>query len=113
VLRERESKWRSIAEHSPDYISLLDRDATIEFVNRTVPELTVEQVIATPIYDYVPEKFRSAMKACFEPVLETGEPDRYETEFHCADGPVKRAGEIVGLVVSSRGVTGRNVKCDA
>jgi PAS domain S-box-containing protein len=115
ALRESEAKWRSITENSPDYIMLLDREANIMFINRTVPDLTKEQVLGTPIYDHVPEEYRPVMRDCFERVLGTGEPDRYEIEYHAADGdirrfegrvgPVKDSGQIVGLTVSSTDLT--------
>ncbi len=116
-LHESQSRWRSLTESSPDQIVLLDRDANIEFVNHTVPELTVEQVVGTPIYDYVPEKFRPMMQACFERVLKTGNPDQYETEFMRADGsidlyeanvgPIAHGDEIASLLVTTRNITGR------
>lgn len=117
ALRESEAKWRSITENSPDHIMLLDRDANIRFINWTLPESTTEQVIGTPIYNYVPAKFRRAMKRCFERVLKTGEHDQYECEYRATDGgirsfearvaPVKRFGQIVALTVSARDVTER------
>jgi two-component system CheB/CheR fusion protein len=117
ALRESEFKWRSMAENSPDYIMLLDQNANIESVNRALPDLTVEQVIGTPIYDYVPAEFRPVMKECFEGVLNTGKPERYETEYHTAGGevrlfegivgPIVRDGQIVGLAISHRDITER------
>ena len=79
--------------------------------------LAVEQVIGTPIYDYVPAEFRPVMKECFEGVLHTGKPERYETEYHTAGGevrlfegsvgPIVRDEQIVGLAISHRDITER------
>ncbi|MCP4398517.1 MAG: PAS domain S-box protein [bacterium] len=42
ALRESEATWRSLTEHSPDHIMLLDREARILFINHTVPDLNKE-----------------------------------------------------------------------
>ena len=76
--------FEAIAAHSTDSIMLLDRDARILFINKTAPGLTVEQVLGTQVYAYVPEAQHAAMRQCFENVLLTGEPGRYENVYHLA-----------------------------
>jgi PAS domain S-box-containing protein len=117
ALRESERLRRSIIGSSPDHIMLLDRDGTILFINRTVPDLTPEQVTGTPVYTYVPESEHTVMRECFARVLETGEQDRYEVtyitqeseervfESHVA--PVLEAGRVVAMAVNSRDTTER------
>jgi len=117
VLRESEVLWRSITDASPDYIMLLDRAATILFINRTVPDLTVEEVIGTPFYDYLPPAGRRTAKDSADRVFNTGQPDRFEVAYHGRDGavrlfesrvaPVMREGEVVALIVNSSDVTER------
>ena len=79
ALRESEEKWRSITENSPDFILMLDRDFNIQFINKTLTK-PKEEVIGTPIFDYVSEKSRPEMKSCFQQVLETGKPELIEKE---------------------------------
>jgi PAS domain S-box-containing protein len=115
ALRESEENWRSLTEYSPDHIMLLDREANILFINRTLPELSREQVLDTSFYDYALEESREATQACFERVLRTGQPDRFEsvyedagghrTTFESHVGPVMRSGEVWGLVVRSTDIT--------
>ncbi len=69
---------RLVMENSLDHIMLLDPDGTIRYINRTVPDLTVEQVLGTRIYDYLDEDQAAKAGAALERVLETGEPDCYE-----------------------------------
>jgi PAS domain S-box-containing protein len=117
ALRESEAKWRSITEHSPDHIMLLDRNANILFINHAVPDLTREQVIGTPIWNYVPPEFRPIVKDSLERVLRTGEPARYEVEYRTAEGdtrvfetrvgPVEHSGQIVALTAAARDITER------
>ncbi|MCP4659195.1 MAG: response regulator [bacterium] len=117
ALRESEEKWRSITEYSPDHIMLLGLDGTIRFINFTVPDLTREEVIGKPVYDFMPVDFHQDAADCFAEVAATGEPGSYEAEyrprtgevriFESRVGPVFRAGEVVALTVSSTDITER------
>lgn len=117
ALRESEEKWRSITEHSPDHIMLLDRDANILFINHTLPNLSKEEVIGTPFYDYALKEYMPVTKKCFEHVLQTGKPDKFESVYVDADGvsqffesyvgPVIYSGKVEGLTVRSTNITER------
>ncbi len=116
-LRQAESTLRSIMESSTDAILLLDREATIRFINRPAPGVKVEDVVGTSIFSHVAEAFRPAMRACFHRVLSTGEPDGYQTDYTTPAGVVLayearvtavRSGEqIIGLAVVARDITAR------
>ncbi len=115
ALRNSEATLRSITGSAPDYIFMLNLAGEIEFINRTVPDLTVDEVIGTPIYNYVPQKYHQTMRECYDRVKNTGNPDGYEVEyltkngeprwFEANVGPVIRDGEVVGFAVNSRDVT--------
>jgi len=117
ALRESEDNWRSLTEYSPDHIMLLDRDANIQFINHTVPDLSVEQVLGTSVFDYTPPEFHQIAADCFRRVLETGEPDTYQMEYLSPEGgiryfdvrvgPVYQDGQVEGLVSSSTDITER------
>ncbi|MEO6776267.1 MAG: PAS domain S-box protein [Kofleriaceae bacterium] len=100
-----EPLFEAIASHSTDSIMLLDREARILFINRTAPGLTVEEVVGTPVYNYVPEEQHTAMRQCFAKVL-TGEPGRYENSYHLSDGRVMRWESRVGAVRNGDQITG-------
>ena len=53
ALEASEEKWRSLVENAPDIIMNVDYGGTIRFINRTVPELTPEQVVGSKVYDYI------------------------------------------------------------
>ena len=107
----------SIASASPDSIMLLDREGRIRFINHPAPTLTNEQVLGTSVYDYVSADQHAAMRACFEYILATGQPSRYDNVFRPPDeaasfwesrvGAVKEGGAITGLVVIASNVTER------
>ena len=116
-LKEREGRWRSLTENSPDYVMLLDCDGAIKFINRTVPDLTVEQVLNTSVFDYLPEESQQAAADCFKEVVGTRQPGMYDTDYHTADGetrhfetrvsPVLDQGEVVALMANARDITDR------
>ncbi len=117
ALKVSEERWRSITRYSPDHIMMIDPEGIILFINHTVPDLTAEQVIGTPINSYIPEKFRPHAQACFQRVLDSGKPDRYETEYCDKDGncryfeahvgPIKDQIQVTTLIVSARDITER------
>ena len=69
ALRMSEAKFRSLAENSPNYISIVDRDGIIQFVNRTISELSPKEVVGNSFYDYLhnsQEIFKDALDYVFE-----------------------------------------------
>ncbi|MGD8305610.1 MAG: PAS domain S-box protein [Ignavibacteria bacterium] len=117
ALLESEARWRSLTENSADYITLLDRNGEILFVNKTNPGISKYDVIGKKVYDFIPRLFHNVAKNCYARVLETGEPDSYEAEYATENGeknyysvrvgPVYRSGEIVAMVSSSTDITKR------
>ena len=109
--------FRSVAESVTDNIMLLDPEGVVLYINYTVPDLTVEKVLGTSVYQYVPEEYRETMQRCHARVLATGEPDRYETAYASGTdetswwetrvSPVIRDGRVVALVQISSNVTER------
>ncbi len=73
ALRESEERWRSLAENAPSIISIVDRDGAFLFVNRTIPELTMDDVIGRTVYDFVEPDYHKVMRESIEYVFETGE----------------------------------------
>ncbi|MEM9456936.1 MAG: PAS domain S-box protein [Myxococcota bacterium] len=113
-----EPLFEAITAHSTDSIMLLDPSARIRFINRTAPGLTIDQVLGTQVYDYVPPDQHEDMRRCFARVLETGKADRYEniyevskgvlTRWESRVGPLEQNGEITGFVVFANDVTERD-----
>jgi len=98
--------FESIAAHSPDSIMLLDRDATIRFINRTAPGLSIDDVIGTRVYAYVPDDQHEAMRQCFAEVVERREPGRYENVYATGDGHISHWESRVGPILEHEAVTG-------
>jgi len=77
-LRNSSTHLRLIVENSPDLIATLDPDATIRFMNHTLPQFTVEEVLGTSAFDYIHSADRERYKKTFHEVLATGEPREME-----------------------------------
>ena len=75
-----EAKLRSILHTAPDVIMTVDRQGRIVFINRTLPPHSVEQVLGTSCYDYVPPASRPRVQHAIEHVFTTRGFDAYEVE---------------------------------
>ena len=109
---------RSLTAHAPDAIFVLDLEERIQFINWTAGGLTVDQVIGTQAYGYVPVDQRPAMRDCFELVRRTRKPGSYQNIYtNPTDGsvsfwesrvaPILQQGAVIGLVVISSDITER------
>lgn len=78
ALRTSEEHWRSLVQTAPNIIYTVGRDNLILFINYTVPGFSVEQVIGTSTYDYIPQEDHHIMREAFEHVFKTGETVEYE-----------------------------------
>ncbi|MCP4541667.1 MAG: PAS domain S-box protein [Chloroflexi bacterium] len=118
-LRESEARWRSLTETSPDHILTVDTDLNIQFANYASPGLTVQDLIGSPLYNYVQEERRTEIKGILEGVLKTGESARYETEYDTPDSskiyyesyvvPRVLADQVIGLTLNARDITERKM----
>ena len=119
-LQQSEARWRSLTENSPDHILTLDTDLRIQFANFASPGLTLEELIGTPLHQYVEGQDKQVeVKAILENVLKTSDQASYDTVYNISDGgtiyyestvvPRKLEGSegIIGLTVSSRNITDR------
>ncbi|KKM06248.1 hypothetical protein LCGC14_1745890, partial [marine sediment metagenome] len=119
-LKESEEKWRALSENSPAHVMMLDREHKIIFINRTVPDLSKEEVIGTSIYNYTPQKFHKVTRDCYNSVWETGEPSSITTKYITKEGdisyfdirvgPVFQSGKVVALISHSIDITERKKK---
>ena len=79
VMRESEEKMRAMFEASPDFIMDADREGKLLFINRTVPELTMEETIGTSMWDFIAPEAREAHREAFAKVFKSGEAASIET----------------------------------
>ena len=78
ALHESEEKWRSLTENTDDTIVIADNNNVIQYINRTIPPDTPEEVIGKTIYEYVSKEHHDVMRKTLKKVFKTGKPDSYE-----------------------------------
>lgn len=72
-LRRSEEKWRSLAENIPALAIVVDREARIRSINRTLPAYSEVEVIGRCAYDFVDPPSRPIYQCALERTLATGE----------------------------------------
>lgn len=116
-LRQSEEKWRSLVENAPDFIFIINRDHTIQFVNHTVSGLPIVEILGTDISHYVPPDYQEVVRNRLERAFQTGEPDNFETVgpgpdgtqvwYQTRIGPIKDRTQVTALILVSTEITER------
>lgn len=120
---DREVAERRATEHAalldavfvnaPDHVIHVDLDGAIRFVNRRFGEQSAESLVGTNLLDFPSGDHQTALRAAFERLRETGEPQGFEAAASTPDGqvwfstrlgPVKQDGKLSGVVVVARNV---------
>ena len=114
AFKDSEAKWQSITENSPDHIMLLDPLGKIIFINHTVSNLSVDEVLGRSVFEFVKPDQISVLKENYQSVLKTAQPRQFEIDYDIGDdkvyfenrvGPVMRDRKVIALIISSRDVT--------
>ncbi|MFQ5600930.1 MAG: PAS domain-containing protein, partial [Candidatus Krumholzibacteriia bacterium] len=114
--RECEARWRSIVENPFDYVLIVDRDATLQYVNRTLPGTRKEDLIGkATVFDFVAPEFHETVRGALDRVFETGEFVHFEVYakppvddwFRTLVGAVKENGNVVAASMFSCNIVRR------
>jgi len=116
TLRESDEKWHSLAETAPCVILTVQRDGTIQFLNRSMGKYTPENTIGTKVWDYVPPDYHSVMRKAIDHVFQTGLPIGYEilgaglegpasAWYMTQLGPILKDGKVVAMTMASTDIT--------
>jgi PAS domain S-box-containing protein len=115
ALVESEEKWRSLVQNAPDYITLVDREGKIKFINFSISGRSPEEIIGSSLYEYIATPFQKDVHADIQYVFETGEPRLSETVTYLAGnetiwlenhmGPVRKNGKVVEVLIISNDIT--------
>ncbi|MFQ5586651.1 MAG: PAS domain S-box protein, partial [Thermodesulfobacteriota bacterium] len=113
ALSRSERTFRTLVEHSPDVIMLIDRGATISFINHTLPEYAVEEVIGTRATDYLHDEDGSRYLEALNEVFAAGEQRSLElsaagpTQWLTRFIPLKEDGAVQSAMVIATDITER------
>jgi PAS domain S-box-containing protein len=109
---------RTLLDHVPAVVMMAALDGTIVFVNRTLFDVPVSDVIGRSVFDYMPSAVeREQLRAALASVVETGAATDLETCVHRPPaaprwfsnrlGPVVHDGAVTGFVLIASEITER------
>ncbi len=110
---ETENQWRSLVDNAPDYIMLLDREGTIQFLNHPPGGCAGDALVGKTIYEVSSPEDRERLREAIHQVLTTGDCTTFESAAGNAPvysshiGPSYKDGQIVGVTSITRDITER------
>jgi len=116
-LKDSESKWRDLAQNSPDHIMLLNKNLEVIYINRPISGLLSENVMGSSLLSYIPvASHEKVLKSCRR-TLKSGNAFTFESRYFVAGtslgffesrvGPLRKRGKIISLVISLRDISER------
>lgn len=96
----------AIVDNAPDYVTQLDRDGVIRFVNRVEPPEIAAQVVGQSWFDRVMPEQRDLARQTFDAVVATGKPAELELKFAHSNGSSVWYQLRLGAVNHPSGATG-------
>jgi PAS domain S-box-containing protein len=114
ALRESAATWRSLVESTPGFVTKVDLDGVIRFVNRSPSSLipSPDELVGQSVFDQVSEEQRLQLNAIYQRVLETGESVEFVARgarinrwFESRIGPVKHEGKTRAFISHSVDIT--------
>ncbi len=122
--REFEARFRSLVENGPNHIvTFLDNQYQIQYMNGPVEGFTMEQVIGTSLFGYLPVEYHNLARTVFDTVTRTGQPGHYELQRSRQDGtvsqvstralPIVESGQVTGITLVTTDITGQKEAEDA
>jgi PAS domain S-box-containing protein len=98
-------------------IIIIDNKDIIQYMNRTVPPYTPEEVVGKSIYDYIPIEQHEITKKTLESVFKEGKPKSYEISsvipkkdimwFFIKVIPIKQDGKVISVIEIVSDITER------
>ena len=85
ALQEKESLLTTVMETTPEYIWMLDINFRIQYMNRSGPTYTREDLIGKPIYTLLPIEMQKREKRHLEQAIKADSPYMYETYSFSSD----------------------------
>jgi PAS domain S-box-containing protein len=116
-------KMRALAESTPNLIIIADPDGKIQFVNRTISNVDIKDVIGRSIYEYIQPEYHDEVRRIIRKVFQTGQFGRYEVGavdssgniawFETNVGPIKQDDRIISVSLISTEISERKNVEDA
>jgi len=76
-LLDAEHKWMSLIENTNDFIMIIDNNGRIQYINRTIPPNTVDQVTGKTLYDFSAPEHHEMIRQTVAKTFETRKQGSY------------------------------------
>lgn len=112
--RQAHERLEALLATVPDYITWVDREGVITYINRTYPGVTTGQVVGTRLSNWLAPGDRAAYEASIaricaggpsETLVVLGSGESGPTWYESRLGPLVESGAVVGVVIAGRDVT--------
>ncbi len=110
-LRKSENQLRSLFENLPDVVIIVDQNATIQYLNRTVSGTSAEDRIGTEGFDSIAPEYREACRQALQRAIETRQVQAmkclgaYGTWWDCRLVPMIEEGQVRNVMIISTDVS--------
>lgn len=100
-----ETRWRHLWENVPDYILEIDPNGIILLINKVFPEYSIENVVGSSVFSYVPEHQHAALRKAIASAVEQREMHQYEVPTFSEGSTTWWTNRIVPLIHNDSVVT--------
>lgn len=113
ALRESEAKLRGLFENLPDFVIVVDRTSTIQFVNRPVGPLTIEDLEGSRGFGWIARGFERKARLALAGACQSFQVQRVEVAdvfnlwWDCRVVPLIEDGEVHNVMIICTDVTER------
>jgi two-component system sensor histidine kinase/response regulator len=118
TVRANEERYRTLVENSPQIILKVDRDDTIQFINRTVEGMHRDQVIGQSFFKFHPTEAHEPMRDALNGVFQFGQrrnleilgpgPSGTSAWYSMNLAPLHTDGKVTSAIVLATDVTERH-----
>ncbi len=84
ALRNAEEKSRSLLENSPDFILNVNPDLKVQYINKPMHGMSVDNIIGTSVFDFI--LHNEELKTKVLNIFETGRSEMFENMIELPDG---------------------------
>ena len=111
ALRDSEQTLRALLENVPDTILTVDREGKIIYINKTVKQTTVDEVVGQRAYEFIQPSEQSSYLEHLESVFSAGESVEFQTTSVYGDRydvrmmPFRRNDKVVAALLIATDVT--------
>lgn len=118
ALRESEAKLRGLFENLPDLVIEVDRNATLQFVNRDVAGMSRESLVGEYGLSFITKEHQTACLRSLEQAIATGLPQSLEVQdvfglwWSCRVAPLAGDGGIDRVLILCADITQERLALD-